>query len=68
MNRNLDGCYFRIKRDGIWRNICFSDLTKEERDKMLENRSEEWLKSLCCHLGDVIRHIGDELDLVVEDE
>ena len=43
----MDGVYFRICRDGEWQNICFSDMTKEERDQMMTNRSEEWLKSLC---------------------
>lgn len=31
MNRNLDGYYFRVKRDGKWDNICWSDMTDEER-------------------------------------
>ena len=47
MNRNLDGYYFRVKRDGKWDNVCWSDMTDEERDEQMTNRSEEWLKSLC---------------------
>lgn len=31
MNRELDGCYFRIVRDGVGQSVCFTDLTKEER-------------------------------------
>lgn len=27
----LDGVYFRIKRDNEYHNICFSDLTEEEK-------------------------------------
>lgn len=46
MNRELDGCYFRVKRDGKYEPICFSDLTKEERDTILEGRDAQWLKSL----------------------
>ena len=34
MNRELDGCYFRIVRDGVGQSVCFSDLTKEERQKL----------------------------------
>lgn len=30
MNRELDGCYFRIVRDGVGQSVCFTDLTKEE--------------------------------------
>ena len=41
MNRNLDGYYFRVKRDGKWDNVCRSDMTDEERDEQMTNRSEE---------------------------
>lgn len=47
INRELDGCYFRIQRDGKWQNICFSDLTEIERDSVMKDRDERWLKSLC---------------------
>lgn len=55
-----------MERDGKWQNICFSDLTREEQKQMLENKSEKWLKSLCFHLADVIKDIGDKLDIVKE--
>lgn len=64
--RNLDGVYFRIQRDGLWQNICFSDLTEEEMDSVMENRAEEWLRSLCKILGKTIWDIGDQLDIVME--
>lgn len=63
MDRNLDGCYFRVERDGKWCNVCFSDLTDEEREKVLAGRNEEWLKSLCCHLADSLRKIGDTFEI-----
>ena len=66
MNRNLDGVYFRIKRDDKWQNICFSDLTEEEMEKVMEGRPEEWLRSLCKILGRTIKDIGDQLDLMME--
>ena len=62
MKRNLDGVYFRIGTD----NICFSDLTEEQQDKMMENRDIEWLKSMCKILAKTIKDIGDELDLIME--
>ena len=40
MNRNLDGVYFRVKRDDKWQNICFTDLTNEETDTILKDRTE----------------------------
>lgn len=64
MNRNLDGCYFRVKRDKKWCSVCFSDLTPDEMDDVLSGRSNEWLKSLCCYLGGVLRGIGEQFDIV----
>lgn len=64
MNRNLDGVYFRVKRDGRYQSICFSDLTSEERDEILKDRPVEWLRNLCCILADTIQHIDEEFDIV----
>lgn len=64
MNRDLDGVYFRIERDGKWQNICFSDLTEEEMDYILERKSKIYIIELCKILGKTLRKIGDELDLV----
>ena len=61
--RNLDGVYFRVKRDGKYQSICFSDLSEQEMDEVLAGRSEEWLKGMCKILGKTIRKIGDELDI-----
>lgn len=63
MDRNLDGYYFRVKRNGKWCDVCWSDMTNEERDEQMTNRGEEWLKSLCKGLGDTIHKIGEELDI-----
>lgn len=68
MNRNLDGLYFRVKRDGKYGNVCFSDLSDEEMDEILKDRDKEWLKSICKILGHTIRRIGDELDICCGDE
>lgn len=47
-------------------NVCWSDMTDEERDEQMTNRSEEWLKSLCKGLGNVIHKIGEDLDIACE--
>ena len=52
MNRELDGCYFRIMRDGEGQSVCFTDLTKEERDILLAEKDTQFLKNLCCYLAD----------------
>ena len=62
--RNLDGVYFRVERNGKWENICFSDLTKEERNNVMLGKSEVWLRSLCDILADTIKDIGNMFDLV----
>lgn len=62
MNRNLCGVYFRFGSE----NICFSDLTKEQMYEIMEDRDEEWLKSMCVHLGETIKSIGDEFDIYCE--
>ena len=63
MNRNLDGCYFRVQRGGQWQNICFSDLTEEERDTVCKGRSAKWLQSLAYHLARCLHSIGDEFGI-----
>ena len=66
MNRNLDGVYFRIKRDDEWQNICFSDLTEEEMDEVMSEKDETWLRSMCKILGKTIKDVGDQLDITIE--
>ena len=66
MDRNLDGIYFRVKREDKWQNICFSDLSDTEMEDVLKNRTEEWLKNMCKVLGRTIKYIGDQLDITRE--
>ena len=61
--RNLDGVYFRVERDGKFENVCFSDLTSEEREKILADKPTEWLKQMCRLLADSLRKIGDFTDI-----
>ena len=62
--RNIDGAYFRTQRNGKWENVCFTDLTQEERDKVMDGRSTEWLASMVNYLADQIQEIGDLFDIV----
>lgn len=68
MNRHLDGVYFRINRNGKWRNICFSDLTTEEREQIAtvqgKERPASWWQSLAYHLADTLKVIGDTFEIV----
>lgn len=62
MNRELDGCYFRIVRDGVGRSVCFTDLTKEERTALLAEKDEQFLRNLCCYLADRIQELEDIIE------
>ena len=66
MDRNLDGVYFRVKREEKYDNVCFSDLTEEEMDFVLKGRDEEWLRNMCKILGKTIRKIGDDLGILAD--
>ena len=63
MNRNLDGVYFRVKRNNMWNDVCFSDLTESEMIDVMKNKDMSWMKSLCIILGKRIKEIGDELNI-----
>lgn len=67
VERRLDGCFFRVERDGKWVNICFSDLTEQERKDVIANKGELWIQTLAIHLAERLRSIGDELDLYMVD-
>ena len=70
MDRQLDGCYFRIKRGGSWGNVCFSDLTEAEREEIANmngGRSAEWWKSLAYHLADRLKDLGEMFDIAYID-
>lgn len=66
MNRELDGYYFRIKRNDKWQAVCFSDLTEEEMREVLADKDNKFLIGLCVGLGKRLRYIGDQINLTVE--
>lgn len=64
MDRNLDGVYFRIKKEDSYDNVCFSDLTEEQMDEVLKDRDGEWLQNMCKILGRTIKKMGNDLDIM----
>lgn len=62
--RSLDGCFFRVCRDGRWLSLCVTDMTAEERDRFIGKRSAEWWRALALGLADSLRELGDSLDVV----
>lgn len=63
MNRNLDGIYYRVQRNGKWQSVCLSDLTEEERRPFLESLDKNGLIGCVDHLCDCLKEVGDELDV-----
>lgn len=64
MERNLDGCYFRIRRGEKYEDLCFSDLTSDEQEAVLKDSPPEFIVGLTLHLAETLRKIGDEFDLI----
>lgn len=71
VKRSLDGVYYRVKRNGEWLNICYSDLTQEERDSCTAKYTLAQMKGLADLMADALRHVGDTLNVIAsfpEDE
>ena len=72
--RNLDGVYFRVKRDGKWQNICYSDMTADERDEIARKKAEvsapeqqaQWWRSMADILADALYDMGEQFGIVGE--
>lgn len=74
IQRNLDGIYFRVKRDDEYESICYSDMTAEERDeiaeKLEENRTPEeqaaWWRNMANILAERLYDMGEQLGVMCE--
>lgn len=65
--RELDGVYTRIILDGKPVNRCFSDLTSEEQERIMQNLDKNGLITLCKHITEVMRSIADEFDIICKE-
>ena len=68
IKRDLDGVYFRVLRDGKWDSVCFTDLTDDEMERVIDGKSKQWWMGLALHLCERLRFIGEKLDLYMGDE
>ena len=57
----MDGVYFRVKRNGTWDSICFSDLTEEEMEDVFKDKNVDWYQQLCKILAGRLRSIAEEI-------
>lgn len=63
VERGLDKHVFRVKR-GRWFKLCFTDLTEEERETVLDNLDRLELMELCCDMAALARRLADRYDAV----
>ena len=54
----MDGMYFRVKRDGTFTNVCLSDMTSAERESILSDRDSGELIRIIDHLVKILRIEG----------
>lgn len=63
VRRDLDGCFFRVQRDGKWLSLCWTDLTAEERESFMKDKDAYWLKRMLEYVTEEYRKTGDQLDI-----
>jgi len=72
--RNLDGIYFRVQRDGKWQNVCYSDMEQRERNEIARKKIEnstpaeqaQWWRSMADILADQLYDMGERLGVMCE--
>lgn len=64
----LDGVFFRVNRNNKYFNICFSDLTENEQNEILEKMSPGELKRMCIILSQALRTLGEEGNTISHEE
>ena len=67
IRRDLDGCFFRVQRDGKWYSLCWTDLTKEERESFTKDKDIYWLCRMLEYITEEYRKTGDQLDIYGRD-
>ena len=74
IQRNLDGIYFRVQRDGRWENVCYSDMTPDERGEVIYDRMDErpleeqvgYYRRLAELMADQLYGMGEQLEVMCE--
>ena len=68
VERNLDGFYYRVERDGKYVNRCFTDLTGDEQTEFLSRLEKDGFIRMCKELAASLRRVGDQFDIFSVDE
>lgn len=61
--RNLDGIYVMINRDNESQPVCLSDMTRDELEEFLPEKSPEWLMGAVIHLAQTLYAVGDKFGI-----
>ena len=72
VQRNLDGVYFLVERDGKRQNVCYSDMEQAERDEIARQMAEHatpeeriaWWRSMADIMADKLYEMGEQLGVV----
>ena len=66
IQRNLDGVYFRIMRDGKGLNVCWTDLEWEDRIEFArKNNNEGWLIRMIQIMNDLAWQIEEAYPMII---
>jgi len=66
--RNLSGIYFRTQDENDkWINLCFEELSKEEKDKIFTEKPVEWKNEMINLLIKVLNRINDDCKVFADD-
>jgi hypothetical protein len=68
--RNLSGVYIfdTLPGDVKRQPTCFEDCTEEKQQEWLDSLTPEALKNLSIQLAKTLRTIGDQFDIICEEE
>lgn len=58
----MDGIYYRVKRNGVWENVCFTDMTEEEVSHCLGDISATYWRRIAEILARRLRELGEFLE------
>lgn len=64
--RGLDGFYWRVKRDGRYESLCFTDLTEEEQKEFCKGWTIDGWRRFGLAMAKTVRLMGDTFGIKAE--
>lgn len=74
LQRGMDAVYFRVQRDGRWQNVCYSDMTPDERQSTIYDRMKDkplheqvsYYRCLAELMADQLYDVAEQLGVTCE--